>query len=89
MQISRNGDKSSNSFSPFLKLAPSLWRRICYDCANGREVVDKRHWITEEDVMDIITIAESTPGVIAVKFGPPLSAIKRPDSGALFFATLG
>ena len=31
-----------------------------------REAVDKYHWITDEDMLDIIAIAESTPGVIAV-----------------------
>lgn len=31
-----------------------------------REVVDKRNWCSKEDIMDMIVIAESTPGVIAV-----------------------
>lgn len=31
-----------------------------------REVVDRRHWIEEEDFMDMIAIAQSAPGVIAV-----------------------
>ncbi len=31
-----------------------------------KEVVEKRNWITNEDVLDIIAIAESTPGPIAV-----------------------
>lgn len=31
-----------------------------------RELVTKRKWITEEDLLDMITVAESTPGVIAV-----------------------
>ena len=31
-----------------------------------REIVTKRKWITEEDLLDMITVAESTPGVIAV-----------------------
>lgn len=31
-----------------------------------REVVDKHHWVTEEDVLDIYAIAQCTPGVIAV-----------------------
>ncbi|MBR5783468.1 MAG: chromate transporter [Clostridia bacterium] len=30
------------------------------------EVVDKNKWITEEDILDIIAIAESTPGPIAI-----------------------
>ena len=31
-----------------------------------REAVEKRKWITEEDVLDIVAIAESTPGPIAI-----------------------
>lgn len=31
-----------------------------------REVVDKNHWLTDEDILDIIAIAESTPGPIAI-----------------------
>ena len=31
-----------------------------------REVVDKHHWVTEEEVLDIYAIAQCTPGVIAV-----------------------
>lgn len=31
-----------------------------------REVVEKNHWLTDEDILDIIAIAESTPGPIAI-----------------------
>ena len=31
-----------------------------------REVAEKRKWITEDDILDIIAIAESTPGPIAI-----------------------
>ena len=31
-----------------------------------REVVDRKKWITEEDILDIVAIAESTPGPIAI-----------------------
>ena len=31
-----------------------------------REAGEKKHWITEEKLMDIVAIAESTPGPIAV-----------------------
>lgn len=31
-----------------------------------RETVEKRNWITNEDVLDIVAVAESTPGPIAV-----------------------
>ena len=31
-----------------------------------REVVDNHKWITEDDILDIVAIAESTPGPIAI-----------------------
>lgn len=31
-----------------------------------RETVDKKGWVTQEDIMNMVIIAESTPGVIAV-----------------------
>ena len=31
-----------------------------------REAVEKHHWVTDEDILDIVAIAESTPGPIAV-----------------------
>jgi len=31
-----------------------------------KEVVEKRHWIEDGDILDIVAIAESTPGPIAV-----------------------
>lgn len=32
------------------------------------EIVEKRNWISEEDVVNMVAIAESTPGVMAVNF---------------------
>lgn len=31
-----------------------------------REIVQKRKWITDEDILEIVAIAESTPGPIAI-----------------------
>ena len=30
------------------------------------EIVTKKHWISDDDILDIVAIAESTPGPIAV-----------------------
>ena len=32
----------------------------------GKEVVDKRAWLEDSDILDIVAIAESTPGPIAI-----------------------
>ena len=31
-----------------------------------KEIVDRRHWLENDDVLDIVAIAESTPGPIAI-----------------------
>ena len=31
-----------------------------------KEAVEKYHWVTDEDILDIVAIAESTPGPIAI-----------------------
>ena len=31
-----------------------------------RELVDRKHWLTEEKIMDFYSIGQSTPGIIAV-----------------------
>lgn len=31
-----------------------------------REAVEQKHWVTDEDILEIIAIAESTPGPIAI-----------------------
>ncbi|MCR4901184.1 MAG: chromate transporter [Treponema sp.] len=31
-----------------------------------KELIDKKHWITEEDIIDYYAVGQSTPGIIAV-----------------------
>lgn len=53
-----------------------------------KEVVDKKGWITDSDILDIIAIAESTPGPIAINSA---TFIGYKIAGVLgsFCATLG
>lgn len=53
-----------------------------------REIVEKKHWITDEDLMDITAIAESTPGPIAINTATFVGYRSGGFFGALF-ATLG
>jgi chromate transporter len=53
-----------------------------------REIVDKRHWIDADEILDIIAIAESTPGPIAVNSATFVGAKIAGKKGA-FMATLG
>ena len=53
-----------------------------------REAVDKRKWVKEEDILDIIAIAESTPGPIAINSATFVGYRAAGTLGSLF-ATLG
>ena len=53
-----------------------------------REIVEKRKWITNDDILEVVAIAESTPGPIAVNSAPFVGYRTGGFSGALL-ATLG
>ena len=53
-----------------------------------RDVVVKRKWMTREDMMNIVTIAEATPGPISVNTATFVGTKVKGVLGA-FFATLG
>ena len=53
-----------------------------------KEVVDNKKWITDQDILDIIAIAESTPGPIAINSATFIGYRVAGFFGA-FFATLG
>ena len=52
------------------------------------ELVDKKKWITNQDMLDMIVVAESTPGVIAVNTATSVGYKTRGILGAIV-ATLG
>ena len=57
--------------------------------ANIREVVvEKRGWLTEEELLQVITVAESTPGPIAINLATYVGYQKRGVLGSAC-ATLG
>lgn len=53
-----------------------------------RDVVEKHHWITDDDILEIIAIAESTPGPIAINSATFVGYRVAGFFGA-FFATFG
>lgn len=53
-----------------------------------RELVQRKKWITDEELLDMIAVAESTPGVIAVNSATFVGYKLRGFLGALV-ATLG
>jgi chromate transporter len=52
------------------------------------EVIEKKKWINEEEMMDIIAIAESTPGPIAIN-SATFVGYRVAGFWGSFFATLG
>lgn len=53
-----------------------------------REVVEKKHWATEEELMDYYAIGQCTPGVIAVNTATFVGQKNKGNLGGIF-ATLG
>lgn len=53
-----------------------------------RELVEKRHWLTEKEIMDYFAIGQCTPGVIAVNTATFAGRKKRGNIGGIV-ATLG
>ena len=53
-----------------------------------RTCVSKKEWITQDEMMKILVIAESTPGPVAINFATYIGAKKKGVPGALA-ATLG
>ena len=53
-----------------------------------RDIVEKNHWLTDDDILEIIAIAESTPGPIAINSATFVGYRVAGFFGAMF-ATLG
>lgn len=53
-----------------------------------REAVENHHWVTDEDILDIVAIAESTPGPIAINAATFVGYQHKGFAGALA-ATFG
>lgn len=53
-----------------------------------QEVVGKRHWATEEEIMDYYAIGQCTPGIIAVNVATFIGYKNKGLAGAIF-ATFG
>ena len=51
-------------------------------------IVEKNKWLTEDEMLEIIAIAESTPGPIAVNMATYIGYLRNKFWGS-FFATLG
>ena len=48
-----------------------------------REVVDKHKWISREDFLDLLAVAQSLPGILAVNFAVAIGDKLRGSRGRL------
>ena len=53
-----------------------------------RELVERRHWVTMEEILDYFAIGQCTPGIIAVNVST-FVGYKRKGAGGAVMATLG
>lgn len=53
-----------------------------------REIVDKHHWIEREDFLDLLAIAQSLPGILAVNIATAVGDKIKGNRGSLM-ASLG
>ncbi len=76
-------------FKTFFKLGLFTFGGGYAMIANIRElVVEKNKWLDEEELLKVITVAESTPGPIAINMATYVGYKKKGVLGS-FFATLG
>ena len=53
-----------------------------------REIVDKRHWIEREDFLDLLAVAQSLPGILAVNIATAVGDKVKGTKGSVV-ASLG
>ena len=53
-----------------------------------RELIEKKHWVTEEEILNYFAIGQCTPGIIAVNTATFVGYKRRKAVGAVF-ATIG
>lgn len=79
----------------YLKLFTSFFKIGAFTFGGGwamisiieREIVDKNHWIERDDFLDLLAVAQSLPGILAVNIatavGDKLHGLKGSALGAL------
>ena len=52
------------------------------------QIVEKRNWMSDDDILEIIAISESTPGPIAINMATYIGYMQKKVLGSVF-ATIG
>ena len=86
-----------NKFQKALNLFTTFFKIGAFTFGGGyamipliqHEVVEKNEWITDEDILEIVAIAESTPGPIAINMATYIGYKQAKILGSIFvFLTL-
>ena len=51
-----------------------------------KEIVDKKHWVTKEEFLDLLAVAQSIPGILAVNMAVAVGDKLRGRGGAVISA---
>ena len=51
-----------------------------------KEIVDKKHWVTKEEFLDLLAVAQSIPGILAVNMAVAVGDKIRGRRGAIISA---
>ncbi len=51
-----------------------------------KEIVDKKHWVTKEEFLDLLAVAQSIPGILAVNMAVAVGDKIRDRRGAIISA---
>lgn len=51
-----------------------------------KEIVDKKHWVTKEEFLDLLAVAQSIPGILAVNMAVAVGDRLRGRGGAIIAA---
>lgn len=89
--MKRNTEKTDSSFislfNTFLKIGAFTfgggWAMISII---EREIVDRRHWIEKEEFLDLLAIAQSLPGILAVNIATAVGDKIKGNRGSMVAA---
>ena len=85
---------TQNNSAPLRQLFLSFFKIGAFTFGGGwamisiieREIVDKHHWIEREEFLDLLALAQSLPGILAVNIAVAVGDKLRGGKGSLMAA---
>ncbi|MBD5291328.1 MAG: chromate transporter [Bacteroides sp.] len=96
MQENKKSDAGTNPSASLSRLFLSFFKIGAFTFGGGwamisiieREIVDKYHWIEKDEFLDLLAIAQSLPGILAVNIATSVGDKLRGTKGSIV-ASLG